>query len=50
VVGGVIPPQDYDDLYKAGAAGVYGPGTIIPLCAQRVLQALLTGNTAAARM
>jgi methylmalonyl-CoA mutase len=50
VVGGVIPPQDYDELYAAGAAGIYGPGSIIPLCAQRVLQALLTGNASAARM
>jgi methylmalonyl-CoA mutase len=50
VVGGVIPPQDYDQLYAAGAAGIYGPGSIIPLCAQRVLQALLTGNASAARM
>jgi len=50
VVGGVIPPQDYDELFAAGAAGVYGPGSIIPLCAQRVLQALLTGDPAAARM
>jgi len=50
VVGGVIPPQDYDELYAAGAAGIYGPGSIIPQCAQRVLQALLTGNSAAARM
>ena len=29
VVGGVIPPQDYDSLYRAGAAAVYGPGTPI---------------------
>ena len=27
IVGGVIPPQDYDFLYKAGVVGVYGPGT-----------------------
>ncbi|CAG0911802.1 unnamed protein product, partial [Cyprideis torosa] len=27
VVGGVIPAQDYDFLYKAGAAAVFGPGT-----------------------
>ncbi len=45
VVGGVIPPQDYEELFAAGAAGVYGPGSIIPLCAQKVLQALLTGVT-----
>lgn len=25
-VGGVIPPQDYDFLYKAGAAAIFGPG------------------------
>ncbi|KFM73751.1 Methylmalonyl-CoA mutase, mitochondrial, partial [Stegodyphus mimosarum] len=31
-VGGVIPPQDYDFLYKAGAAAIFGPGTKIPAC------------------
>ncbi len=31
VVGGVIPPQDYDYLEQAGAVGVFGPGTVIPL-------------------
>ena len=50
VVGGVIPPQDYDELYAAGVAGVYGPGSVIPLCAQKVLEALLTGNPRAARL
>ncbi len=39
-VGGVIPPQDYDDLRKAGAIDVFGPGTVIPVCAQKVLAAL----------
>ncbi len=39
-VGGVIPPQDYDELYKAGAAGIFGPGTPIPQCAQEVLRAI----------
>ena len=29
VVGGVIPPQDYDELYKAGAKAIFGPGTAI---------------------
>ena len=29
VVGGVIPPQDYDQLYKAGAAEIFGPGNIV---------------------
>jgi methylmalonyl-CoA mutase len=48
-VGGVIPPQDYDALYKAGAVGVFGPGTVIPVCAQKVLEALM-GNPAGARV
>lgn len=39
-VGGVIPPQDYEDLRKAGAIDVFGPGTVIPVCAQKVLAAL----------
>ncbi len=33
VVGGVIPPSDYDALFKAGAAAVFGPGTNIPVAA-----------------
>jgi methylmalonyl-CoA mutase len=45
VVGGVIPPQDYDFLYKAGAVGVFGPGTVIPVSAQKILEAL-SGNLA----
>ncbi len=44
VVGGVIPPQDYEYLHKAGAAGVFGPGTVIPRAAQKILEALLTGS------
>jgi methylmalonyl-CoA mutase len=40
VVGGVIPPQDYEFLYQAGAVGVYGPGTVIPVAAQRILDIL----------
>lgn len=43
VVGGVIPPQDYDFLYKAGAAAIFGPGTRIPVCAEQVLE-LLSGK------
>jgi methylmalonyl-CoA mutase len=50
VAGGVIPPQDYEFLYNAGVAGVYGPGTVIPICAQKVLEALLSGNPSAARI
>ncbi|MFL0796429.1 MAG: methylmalonyl-CoA mutase [Cellvibrionaceae bacterium] len=40
VAGGVIPPQDYDDLYKVGVAAVYGPGTNIPEAAGEVLKLL----------
>ncbi len=29
VAGGVIPPQDYDELYAAGAKAIFGPGTVI---------------------
>ncbi len=29
VVGGVIPPGDYDALYQAGASAIFGPGTVI---------------------
>ncbi|MDO8933151.1 MAG: methylmalonyl-CoA mutase family protein, partial [Rhodocyclaceae bacterium] len=39
-VGGVIPAQDYDFLHKAGAAGIFGPGTPIPQCAHEVLRAI----------
>jgi methylmalonyl-CoA mutase len=42
VVGGVIPPQDYEFLYNAGVAGIFGPGTVIPVAAQRILE-ILTG-------
>jgi methylmalonyl-CoA mutase len=37
-VGGVIPQQDYDFLYKAGVKGIYGPGTPIPASAKDVLE------------
>jgi methylmalonyl-CoA mutase len=37
VCGGVIPPQDYDELLKAGVAAIYGPGTNIPTAASEVL-------------
>ncbi len=40
VVGGVIPPQDYDFLFKAGAVGVFGPGTVIPEAAMHILKVL----------
>ena len=38
--GGVIPAQDYDFLYKAGVAAIFGPGTRIPASAIRMLEIL----------
>jgi methylmalonyl-CoA mutase len=43
VVGGVIPFQDYEFLYEAGVAGIYGPGTVIPAAAQHML-GILSGS------
>ena len=40
VVGGVIPPQDYDFLFDHGVAAVFGPGTNIPEAAHKVLTLL----------
>ncbi len=37
VVGGVIPPQDYEQLHKDGVGAIFGPGTNIVTCAQEVL-------------
>jgi methylmalonyl-CoA mutase len=40
IVGGVIPAQDYQELYDAGAVAVFGPGTSVSLCAVRMLELL----------
>jgi methylmalonyl-CoA mutase len=40
VAGGVIPPQDYPALYEAGAAAVFGPGTVIGEAAAALLHTL----------
>src|SRR3546814_206200 len=37
VCGGVIPPQDYDMLMKAGVSAIYGPGSNIPHAASEIL-------------
>lgn len=47
VTGGVIPQQDYDFLYKAGVAAVYGPGTNIPKAAAEILELLKKKKAAA---
>lgn len=38
VAGGVIPAQDYQFLYDEGASAIFGPGTIIPVAAQKVIK------------
>jgi len=40
VVGGVVPPQDYDALYKAGAEAIFPPGTVIAEAAEKLLKTL----------
>ena len=43
VVGGVIPPQDIEELHQAGAAAVFPPGTVIPDAAHDLLTTLAKG-------
>ena len=49
VAGGVIPEKDYDALYSAGVARVFGPGTVITDAAERILELMIerleTGET-----
>ncbi|MGG0791871.1 methylmalonyl-CoA mutase [Peribacillus simplex] len=40
VIGGVIPAQDYSYLIEKGAAAIFGPGTVIPIAAQQVIEEL----------
>ncbi len=40
IVGGVIPAQDYQELYDAGAVAIFGPGTPVSLCAVKMLELL----------
>ncbi len=40
VVGGVIPAQDYDELYRDGAAAIFGPGTPVATAAIKMLEIL----------
>ena len=40
VIGGVIPPQDYDALYKAGAEAIFPPGTVIADAAEELIRKL----------
>ena len=40
VVGGVVPKQDYEELYEAGAALIFGPGTVISIAAIELVEKL----------
>ncbi len=44
VAGGVIPQQDYDFLYGQGVTAIFGPGTVIPQAAMRILDILMPGS------
>ena len=41
IAGGVIPAQDYDYLYKAGVAAIFGPGSPVAKAACTILEILL---------
>ncbi|NDV46602.1 methylmalonyl-CoA mutase [Paludibacter sp. 221] len=41
IAGGVIPAQDYDFLYKAGVAAIFGPGTSVAKAAVTIMDILL---------
>jgi len=47
VCGGVIPPGDYDFLFKAGVSAVYGPGTNIPAAAAEIMDIIRKRKLAA---
>jgi len=44
IVGGVIPPKDYQFLYDRGVAAVFGPGTVISEAASEILQLLIASR------
>jgi len=41
IVGGVIPPQDYQFLYDTGVVGIFGPGTSVASAAVKILEILI---------
>ena len=41
IAGGVIPPQDYDFLYKAGVVAIFGPGTSVSVAGRKILEILI---------
>jgi len=40
IIGGVVPPQDYEELYKAGAEAIFPPGTVISEAAEELIHKL----------
>jgi methylmalonyl-CoA mutase len=44
IVGGVIPPQDYQFLYDAGAVAIFGPGTSVTAAGKKILEILLAAH------
>ena len=48
ICGGVIPPQDYDELKRHGVAAIYGPGTNIPTAASEIMRMVARREKAAA--
>ncbi len=45
VVGGVIPRQDYDELYEAGVVSIFGPGSKIPAAAHDIMNLLIEAHS-----
>jgi methylmalonyl-CoA mutase len=41
IAGGVIPPKDYDFLYKSGVSAIFGPGTVVSKAAIEILNKLM---------
>ena len=46
IVGGVIPPPDYEFLYGAGVAAIFGPGTVVSEAAIKILEILIKSRKA----
>jgi len=45
VVGGIIPPRDYEMLRECGVAAIFGPGTAVPVAAREVLRVIRSNVT-----
>ena len=45
IAGGVIPKKDYDFLYKAGVTEIFGPGTVVPQAAEKILNRLISNHS-----